>query len=77
MNRLENSTKKPKFPKFVGHLYSNGLDVKTFTEILNNKGHEYKYASVLRKINGTTKLDYDDIVIFSEVLGVDETIFFN
>ena len=48
-----------------------------FTEILNNKGYEYKYASVLRKINGTTKLDYDDIVIFSEVLGVDETIFFN
>lgn len=74
---MVSSTKKPKFPKFVGHLHSNGLDVKMFTEILNNKGYEYKYASVLRKINGTTKLDFDDIVVFSEVLGVDETIFFN
>jgi len=69
--------KKPKFPKFMGLLSSKGMDVKVFTEVLNNKGYEYKYATVLRKLNGEVKLHYDDIVIFSEVLEVDETIFFN
>jgi len=74
MNQL---TKKPKFPKFMGLLSSKGMDVKVFTEVLNNKGYEYKYATVLRKLNGEVKLHYDDIVIFSEVMEVDETIFFN
>jgi len=71
------ATKEPKFPKFIGHLYSKGLDVKTFTAILNNKGYDYKYHTVLRKLNGENRLTFDDIVIFSEVLEVDETIFFN
>lgn len=69
--------KKPKFPKFMGLLSSKGMDVKVFTEVLNNKGYEYKYATVLRKLNGEVKLHYDDIVIFSEVMEVDETIFFS
>lgn len=70
-------TNEPKFPKFMGLLSSRGMDVKMLTEVLNNKGHDYKYATVLRKLNGETSLHYDDIVIFSQVMGVDETIFFN
>ena len=69
--------KKPKFPKFMGLLSSKGMDVKVLTEVLNNKGYEYKYATVLRKLNGDVNLNYKDIVIFSEVMEVDETIFFN
>jgi len=75
---MTQATREPKYPKFVGHLHSKGIDVKTFTSILNNKGHnQYKYHTVLRKLNGESKLDFDDIVIFSEVMEVDETIFFN
>jgi len=71
------ATREPKFPKFVGHLHSKGVDVRTFTSILNNKGHDYKYHTVLRKLNGESKLNFEDIVIFSEVMEVDETIFFD
>ena len=69
--------KKPKFPKFMGLLSSRGMDIKMFTEMLNNKGYNYKYATVLRKLKGESNLTYDDIVIFSKVMGVDETIFFD
>lgn len=69
--------KKPKFPKFIGHLSSKGLDVKTFTEILEKEGYDYKYHTVRRKLIGESALDYDDIIIFSKVLEVDESIFFN
>lgn len=69
--------RKPKFPKFMGLLSSKGMDVKVLTEVLNNKGYDYKYATVLRKLNGDVRLHYDDIIIFSEVMEVDETIFFN
>jgi len=74
---MKQTTKAPKFPKFMGLLSSKGMDVKVLTEVLNNKGYEYKYATVLRKLNGEVNLNYNDIVIFSEVMEVDETIFFN
>lgn len=74
---MTSATKTPKFPKFMGLLSSRGMDVKVFTEVLNNKGYEYKYATVLRKLNGEVNLNYKDIVIFSEAMEVDETIFFN
>lgn len=74
---MNTATKKPKFPKFMGLLSSRGMDVKMFTEVLNNKGYDYKYATVLRKLNGETSLHYDDIIIFSKVMNVDETIFFD
>jgi len=75
---MSQTIEKPKFPKFMAHLYSNGMDVKVLTSILNNKGYEqYKYHTVLRKLNGESRLNYDDIIIFSEVLDVDESIFFN
>jgi len=74
---MTSATKRPKFPKFMGLLSSRGMDVKVLTEVLNNKGYEYKYATVLRKLNGEVNLNYKDIVIFSEVMEVDETIFFN
>lgn len=68
---------KPKFPKFIGHLHSKGLDVKSFTAILNNKGYDqYKYHTVLRKLNGESPLTFEDIIIFSSVLEVEESIFF-
>jgi len=68
---------KPKFPKFMAHLTANGLDVKTLSSILQNKGYnQYKYHTVLRKLNGTSSLHYDDIVVFSRVLEVEESIFF-
>ena len=74
---MSQAAKKPKFPKFMGLLSSKGMDVKVLTEVLNNKGYDYKYATVLRKLNGDVNLNYKDIVIFSEVMEVDETIFFN
>jgi len=74
---MTQATREPKFPKFVGHLHSKGIDVRTFTSILNNKGYDYKYHTVLRKLNGESKLNFDDIVVFSDVMEVDETIFFN
>lgn len=75
---MNGTLEKPKFPKFMAHLYANGMDVKILTGMLNNKGYEeYKYHTVLRKLNGESKLNYDDIVIFSKVLGVEESIFFN
>lgn len=74
---MTHTKEKPKFPKFMGHLYSNGMDVKIFTNILNNKGYDrYKYHTVLRKLKGESALNYDDIIIFSKVLGVEESIFF-
>lgn len=69
--------KEPKFPKFIGHLHSKGLDMKSFTMVLNNKGYDYKYPTVRRKLIGETSLDYEDIIIFSKVVEVDESIFFN
>lgn len=75
---MNGTLEKPKFPKFMARLTENGLDVKMFTTVLNNKGYtDYKYHTVLRKLNGETKLHFEDIVIFSEVLGVEESIFFN
>lgn len=69
---------KPKFPKFTGHLYSQGLNIKMFAELLRNKGYDkYNYNNVRKKIKGESDLNYDDIIIFSQVLGVDETIFFD
>lgn len=73
---MNQSVKEPKFPKFIGLLHSKGIDLKTFTSILNNKGYSYQYPTVLRKLNGTSRLDFEDIVIFAEVMEVDETIFF-
>lgn len=70
-------TKEPKFPKFIGHLHSKGIDTKTFTAILNNKGYDYKYHTVLRKLNGETNLNFEDIIVFSKVVDVEESIFFN
>jgi len=69
--------KKPKFPKFIGHLSSLGLDIKSFTEVLEQEGYNYKYHTVRRKLIGESALDYEDIIIFSKVLNVDESIFFN
>ena len=69
--------KKPKFPKFIGHLHSKGLDMKTFTQVLNNKGYDYGYHTVRRKLNGETSLDFEDIIIFAKSVEVDESIFFN
>lgn len=66
----------PKFPKFMGHLESRGMNIKILTEVLNNKGHEYKYNTVRRKLRGDSDLNYDDIIIFADVLGVEESIFF-
>lgn len=68
---------KPKFPKFVGYLHSQGLNIKMFAEILENKGYsQYNYNNVRKKIRGDADLNYDDIIIFSEVLNVGEDIFF-
>jgi len=67
---------KPKFPKFIGHLYSQGIDMKIFTEMLQNKGHDYKYHTVRRKLSGESSLNYEDIIIFAEVAGTEESIFF-
>lgn len=74
---MTDKIKQPKFPKFIGHLSSRGMDVKTFTTVLNNKGYDYKYPTVRRKLNGESPLDFDDIVVFSEVMEVEESIFFN
>lgn len=70
--------KKPKFPKFMSLLYSKGLDVKEFTKILIDSGyHQYNYNNVRKKLRGDSSLDFEDIVIFSRVMGVKESIFFN
>lgn len=69
--------KENKFHSFMVALFDKGYDIKSFTKKLNNDGHEYKYATVRRKLKGETFLTYDDIVIFSDSLGVDESIFFN
>lgn len=71
-------TSEPKFPKFIGHLSSKGLDMKKFTNVLKDEGYEkYQYHTVRRKLNGESTLHFDDIVIFSKVMDVDESIFFN
>lgn len=67
----------PKFPKFIGYLESRGLNMKLFTEVLKNKGYGYKYQTVRRKLVGESPLYFDDIIVFSEVLGVEESIFFD
>lgn len=70
--------KKPKFPKFTGHLYAQGLNIKLFAEMLRNKGYQnYNYNNVRKKIKGESALEYEDMIVFSRVLGVDETIFFD
>lgn len=69
--------KKPKFPKFIGHLHSKGLDMKTFTLVLNNKGYDYKYHTVRRKLIGESSLDFEDIIIFSRAVDTEESIFFD
>lgn len=70
--------KNPKFPKFMSLLYSKGLDVKEFTKILIDSGYQqYNYNNVRRKLRGDSSLDFEDIVIFSRVMNVEESIFFN
>ncbi|MGF9978716.1 hypothetical protein [Viridibacillus arvi] len=70
--------KKPKFPKFMSLLYSRGLDIKEFTKILIDSGyHQYNYNNVRKKLRGDSSLDFEDIVVFSRVMNVKESIFFN
>lgn len=70
--------KNPKFPKFMSLLYSRGLDVKEFTKILIDSGYQqYNYNNVRKKLRGDSSLDFEDIVIFSRVMNVEESIFFN
>lgn len=69
---------KPKFPKFIGHLHSKGLNIKAFTRILYNKGYDqYNYNNVRRKLKGESDLNYDDMIVFARVLDVEESIFFD
>lgn len=69
--------KNPKFPKFMSVLYSRGLDIKAFVDLLNEEGYgEYNYNNVRKKLRGDSSLNYDDIVTFSKVMRVEESIFF-
>lgn len=69
--------REPKFPKFMALLYSQGMDVKNFTSHLKERGYEqYNYNNVRRKLRGDSALDWDDIVVFSEVMDANESIFF-
>lgn len=69
--------KNPKFPKFMSVLYSRGLDIKAFVDLLNEAGYEeYNYNNVRKKLRGDSSLNYDDILIFSKVMEVEESIFF-
>lgn len=75
---MSNINKHPKFPRFMSELAFKGLTVKDFAELLQQRGYkEYNYNLVRRKLRGDSSLDYEDIIIFSEVLGVEESIFFN
>lgn len=70
--------KKPKFPKFMSVLYSKGLDIKAFVALLNEAGYEeYNYNNVRKKLRGDSALNYDDIIIFSKVMLVEESVFFS
>lgn len=71
-------TKKPaKHQKFIEFLVHHNLSVRQFTKMLNEKGFtNYTYSSVLRKLKGETSLNYDDIVVFCEVLATNESVFF-
>lgn len=70
--------KKPKFPKFMSVLYSKGLDIKAFVTLLNEAGYEeYNYNIVRKKLRGDSSLNFEDIIIFSKVMKVEESIFFN
>lgn len=70
--------REPKFPKFMALLYSKGSNVKEFTDLLIKEGYEeYNYSLVRRKLRGDSALDWEDIKVFSKVLGVNESIFFS
>lgn len=70
--------REPKFPKFMGLIYSKGMNIKDFVKLLHEKGYEeYNYNLVRRKLRGDSPLEYEDIIIFSKVMGVEESIFFN
>lgn len=70
--------KKPKFPKFMLLLYSEGVDIKTFVKMLEKEGYtEYNYSNVRKKLKGESALNWDDIIIFSKVMNTDESIFFD
>lgn len=77
MNIMSSIMKNPKFPKFMSVLYSRGLDIKAFVDLLNEAGYEeYNYNNVRKKLRGDSSLNYDDILIFSKVMEVEESIFF-
>lgn len=59
-------------------LYSNGMNIKTFSQLLNQKGYkEYNYSNVRKKLRGDSDLNWDDIIVFSEVMNVSVNIFFD
>ena len=70
--------REPKFPRFMALLYSRGSNVKEFTDLLISEGYdEYNYNLVRRKLRGDSALEWDDIIVFCKVIGVNESIFFN
>lgn len=69
--------KKPKFPKFMLLMYSEGIDIKAFVRMLEKEGYtEYNYNNVRKKLKGESALNWDDIITFSKVMNTDESIFF-
>lgn len=54
------------------------MNIKDFVKLLNENGYnQYNYNLVRRKLRGDSPLEYDDIIVFSKVMGVEESIFFN
>lgn len=74
---MKGDIEQPKFPKFMAYLAEKGMDVEVLTMMLNNKGYDYKYMTVLRKLKGETKLYWEDIVAFADASGASESIFFD
>lgn len=70
--------KRLKYPNFMGHIYSQGYNIKTFTEMLRSKGYSnYNYNLVRRKLRGESDLTFEDIMIFSKVTNTEPSIFFD
>jgi len=68
--------KTVKFPKFMAKIYSEGIDIKCFVQLLHNNGYRYSYSIVRKKLRGESMLSWEDIRIFAEVMKVSEAIFF-
>lgn len=69
--------KKCRLNKLIGVLAEKGITQKNLAEMLTKRGYPITREHINNKINGRSKVFYEDMIIIADVLGVNpKDIFF-